>query len=62
MKFYGVSGIANKKLMASYLENRYQRISVGNSKRNKLSSKWVHLKHGVPQFSIGSITVCDIYI
>ena len=51
MKFYGISGIANK-LMESYLDNRYQRVSVNNSKPNKLSSKWVHVKHGVPQGSI----------
>jgi len=48
MKFYGISGIANK-LMESYLENRYQRVSVNNSKPKKLSSKWVHVKDGVPQ-------------
>jgi len=30
MKFYGISGIANK-LLESYLENRYQRVSVNNS-------------------------------
>ena len=47
-KFYEISGIANK-LMEMYLENRYQRVSVNNSKPNKLSSKWVHVKHGVPQ-------------
>jgi len=51
MMFYGISGIANK-LIESYLENRYQRESVNNSKPNKLSSKWVHVKHGVPQGSI----------
>jgi len=51
MEFYGISGIANK-LMESYLENRYQRVSVNNSKPHKLSSKWVHVKHGVPQGSI----------
>jgi len=38
--------------MESYLENRYQRVSVNNSKPIKLSSKWVHVKHGVPQGSI----------
>ena len=43
MKSYGLSGIANK-FMGSYLENRYQRISVNNSKPNKLSSEWVHVK------------------
>jgi len=55
MKFYGISVIANK-LMESYLENRFQSVSVNNSKPNQLSSKWVHVKHGV-----GSITVSDIY-
>jgi len=35
--------------MESYLENRYNRVSMNNSKPNKLSSKWVHVKHGVPQ-------------
>ena len=51
MKFYGISGIANK-LMRSYLENRYERISMKDSKPNKLSSKWVRVKHGVPQGSV----------
>jgi len=51
MKFYGISGIANK-LMRSYLENRYQRISMKYSKPNKLSSKWVHVKHGVLHGSV----------
>ena len=46
MKFYGISRIANK-LMESCLENRYHRVSVNNSIPNKLSSKWVHVKHGV---------------
>jgi len=38
--------------MRSYLENRYQRISMKDSKLNKLSSKWEHVKHGVPQGSV----------
>jgi len=61
MKFYGISGIANK-LMGSYLENRFQRISVNNSKPNKLSSKWVHVKHGVPQGSVSCPLLFHIYI
>jgi len=41
---------ANK--MRSYLENRYQGILMKDSKLNKLSSKWEHVKHGVPQGSV----------
>jgi len=48
MEFYGVSDIVNK-LMRSYLENRYQRISVNDIKFNKVYSKWEHTKHAVPQ-------------
>jgi len=61
MEFYGISGIANK-LMASYFKNRCQRIPVNNSKLNKLSSKWLYVKHGNSiGFGIGSITVSDVY-
>jgi hypothetical protein len=37
MEFYGISGIVNK-LMRSYLENRYQRVTVKDIKLNKVSS------------------------
>ena len=33
IKYYGISGIANK-LMRTYLENRYQKISMKDSKPN----------------------------
>jgi len=61
MKFYGISRIANK-LMRSYLENRYQRISMKHSKLNKLSSKWEHVKHGVLQGLVLGPLLFFIYI
>ena len=51
IEFYGISDIINK-LMRSYLENRYQRISLNDSRFNKVYSKWEHMKHGVPQGSV----------
>ena len=48
--------------MRSYLENRYQRISIKDSKFNKLSSTWEHVKHGVSQgFVLGPLLLL-IYI
>jgi hypothetical protein len=48
MEFYGISDIMNK-LMASYLHDRYQRVSIKDNNSNKYFSNWVHVKHGVPQ-------------
>jgi len=38
--------------MRSCLENRYRRISLNDSKFNKVYSKWEHTKHGVPHGSV----------
>jgi hypothetical protein len=47
MEFYGISGMVIK-LMRSYLENRYQRVSMKDINHNKIPSKWELVKHGVP--------------
>ena len=51
IKFYGITGIAYN-LIRSYLDNRYQRITMKDSKINKISSTWENVKHGVPQGSV----------
>ena len=61
MEFYGIIGRVNK-LMRSYLENRYHRISMDDSKFNKVYSKWEHIKHAVPQGSVLGPLFFLIYI
>jgi hypothetical protein len=48
LKFYGIRGLAFK-LITSYLEGRYQQVSLDN---NVHSLNWGLIRHGVPQGSI----------
>jgi hypothetical protein len=61
IELYGISGIVNQ-LMISYLKNRYQIVSVKDISLNKVSSKWEHIKYGIPQGCILGPLLFLIYI
>jgi hypothetical protein len=61
MKFYGITGIANK-LIESYLRNRYQRVVINDDKLNKYHSEWEQIHHGVPQGSVFGPLFLLLYI
>jgi hypothetical protein len=58
MKFYGIRGLA-LKLITSYLEGRYQQVSLDN---NAHSSNWGLIRHGDSQESILGPLLFLLYI
>jgi len=62
MKFYGTVGVA-RKLMESYLRNRYQRVTINSChKINGYFSKWDEVQHRAPQGSVLGPFLFLIYI
>jgi hypothetical protein len=50
LEFYGITGKANN--LKSYLNDRYQRVSIKNNYSKNCFSDWRKVKQGVPQGSI----------
>jgi hypothetical protein len=62
LKFYVISGVANK-LMESNLRNRYQRVVINtHNNSNGYSSKWEKVQHGVPRGSVLGTLFFLIYV
>ena len=62
LPLYGIIG-KSKLLIESYLVNRFQRVQLNNPISDaKLDSKWMKIKHGVPQGSILGPLLFILYI
>jgi hypothetical protein len=61
LMFYGVHG-KFRSLLESYLKDRYQTVSLGNSHSSNKDSKWLRIKCGIPQGSILGPLLFFIYI